>query len=951
MSSSRSSLRIDYKELHLTGKKVVHSQDNLSSQLANLSLHDEIKMTSDEENVVDELTLLIEEIADVIDESPIQGLTLAEVDSSISRLEGFRENLRRQGRKSKLQNDHPVMESHKETMAVIKDYIKSAKDYKSKLNLAYSTEMKQAAIGNERSIAFIIEDVQQNLNEIEALLTQDLKIVDDNKLAEIKDNHQKLSERMEKISVKYEKILHHPITDGEALHSIKKIGELYVKLNSMKMNFNKAVHLEYQKRELDKNQDVKHIKIKMDKFCGYESSLDFYTFKTNFEKLHLKTTPTYYLPDLLKNNYLGEPALTLVRSLDNIDDIWSRLKKAFGDTKTMLAKKLQTLCKSELTRSRDPEKLVYALSKFTNIIREIMQLAAQHKIEENLYFGDSLPRIYQQLGDGRLTRFLSSIADEELSEKKTWQRLLTFLEKEEKLNQHKFVIQHGQRNDKKDHPPGQSNSKPNSSRKTYLGNQFNNQLCQLCGKSPSSTEHILSSGPAGTKIIQYHTCKTFAEKTPASRLSMLTDKGFCVQCLLPGADASCGKHSDGRCQHEYICPHPSHQKYVVRKHVLLCEEHKENQENQDVLEKFKSRCMRSSQLPEFAKQIKLSFHASYKSDVPSSPKDSIVNKGIYLLQTITVNGNRLNVFYDNGCSDFILSTKAVQLLGQSAFKYSSEPINLGGVGKSITMSTGSYNVTLPLHNGKKITLSGICLDQITTNFPIYPLSEVERDIISDYQSTGRTNTLPKLPPSVGGEIHLMLGVKYLRYHPRLIHQLQSGLSLYESSFLNSDGGRGVVGGPHKIFTEIHNSFYSSLESSAYFIQENQVDDLDLLGYVDVPSSEYEHTHTSYQQRQFEQVESTGCEVTYRCPTCRTCKECKHFEEYQSVSIREEVEQNIINSSVTINVEDSTTSASLPFIADPRRLANNKDKAMKVYKQQLRKLNNPSNSKDKDDIIQ
>ena len=67
-------------------------------------------------------------------------------------------------------------------------------------------------------------------------------------------------------------------------------------------------------------------------------------------------------------------------------------------------------------------------------------------------------------------------------------------------------------------------------------------------------------------------------------------------------------------------------------------------------------------------------------------------------------------------------------------------------------------------------------------------------------------------------------------------------------------------------------------------------------------------------------------------------------------MKEEVEQNLINSSVTIDLENSSTSAHLPFIADPKRLANNKERAMKVYNQQIRKLNNPSNTKDKEDII-
>ena len=53
----------------------------------------------------------------------------------------------------------------------------------------------------------------------------------------------------------------------------------------------------------------------------------------------------------------------------------------------------------------------------------------------------------------------------------------------------------------------------------------------------------------------------------------------------------------------------------------------------------------------------------------------------------------------------------------------------------------------------------------------------------------------------------MVGVKYLRYHPKLIFQLPSGLGIYESPFNNTDGGQGVIGGPHLIFSRINQKFF------------------------------------------------------------------------------------------------------------------------------------------------
>ena len=99
-------------------------------------------------------------------------------------------------------------------------------------------------------------------------------------------------------------------------------------------------------------------------------------------------------------------------------------------------------------------------------------------------------------------------------------------------------------------------------------------------------------------------------------------------------------------------------------------------------------------------------------------------------------------------------------------------------------------------------------------------------------------------------------------------------------------------------------------------------------------------------RIFEEVEATGSEITYCCPQCRSCKTCKH-DNNEFISIKEEVEQTIINNSVHVDASTKTAVASLPFIADPStRLANNKGKAVKVYNQQIKKLS----ITDKQDII-
>ena len=72
------------------------------------------------------------------------------------------------------------------------------------------------------------------------------------------------------------------------------------------------------------------------------------------------------LPDLLINNYLEDPALSLVKSVKDISEIWDRLKLAYGDPKSMLKKKLCEINKfTALWKIKEPEKPMEGL-KFMN---------------------------------------------------------------------------------------------------------------------------------------------------------------------------------------------------------------------------------------------------------------------------------------------------------------------------------------------------------------------------------------------------------------------------------------------------------------------------------------------------------------------------------------------------------------------------------------------------------
>ena len=815
---------------------------------------------------------------------------------------------------------------------------------------------------------------------------KDLTDAQDQELQRRKADLPEHLKKLERISKNCQEIMMFPSKSEDVIFGMKDVEERYENLLSIRDLYVMQLKDMISERELEKHDlfNEAHLNIKLSKFSGYGSQTDVYTFQCDFEKLYLRTTPKRVLSDLLKNNFLGDSALLLVKNEDDINEIWKRLKIAYGDPKTMLARKLADISKFDiLSKIKDPEKVIAGLSKITNTMKDLMKISKKHDIERKLYNGEGLVKIFKLLGDGRITRWLSITCDQDLQDEKLWMKLIAFLEKDIKVQQQMLLIQ-GNVNDTKDKQAKDRHPKENTTR--YRNNYHftnndrtehdNNNVCYICGDS----NHVATSGPGGSKVIQYFSCKQFVDMTPAERFFCLKEKGYCFQCLLPGADMSKGKHREGKCQRDFTCHHLIHEKYPSKKHVLVCHDHKDTVDNKELLQHYRERCiLKNKTLPTFSREIKLSFHTTdaYKatrSNIQSNKEISTFeDRAIYQLQTIKIGIQNYTIFYDSGCADFISRHEAVQKLGSNAVQEYNGPIILGGVGDVQTQSLhGIYTVNIPLFNGKSASLSGVCLDKITTTFPTYPLQgKVETDIHHAFkESGGDIRTLPKLQKSIGGDIDFMIGIKYLRYHPEMIFQLPSGLTIYRSMFQNADGGRGVIGGPHKVFTFIEQHFnIESTNNLTFFTDQYKLyrmgyqvnPDVSMLGFkgfqhnsdvIEINHNELDPVAEVYISKvcgSFDQAEEAGSVINYRCINCRSCKNCKNHTQIEAVSIKEEVEQDIINKSVKVDISNRLTVASLPFIHDPLfKLAPNKNKAMKTFNQQLKKLD--KNPKDKDDVI-
>ena len=192
-----------------------------------------------------------------------------------------------------------------------------------------------------------------------------------------------------------------------------------------------------------------------------------------------------------------------------------------------------------------------------------------------------------------------------------------------------------------------------------------------------------------------------------------------------------------------------HQIYPIRSHALVCSEPRGDQPTKDLLSTCnKQRYLGSPNLPDFSRNISLSFHAheSFKTTRTSGDTDVTDERGMYMLQTISIDNNAYTIFFDTGCSDFIVKGWAIQSLGTKATMLSSQVTKIGGVGQTSLQSFGTYNVKIPKHDGGTASFNGISLDSITTTFPQYPLTDVHADIRKSFNSSGGDSSkLPQVP--------------------------------------------------------------------------------------------------------------------------------------------------------------------------------------------------------------
>ncbi|XP_066933425.1 uncharacterized protein [Clytia hemisphaerica] len=188
----------------------------------------------------------------------------------------------------------------------------------------HSAEFNAATQISTNQACLLIDEIDRTITYLNASCTCIATLLSNEELKQRKSHIEEQSKELKEIPSKLRELLGlRP--DMEKYNSLKTKYEALIKSRAA---YHVKINDEVKLREFDKLESFKksRLNIKLPQFTGYDSKIDIYTFIDEFDKLHSDSVPKSLQPEFLKNNYLDKQALAIVKSLDNIKDIWDRLK-------------------------------------------------------------------------------------------------------------------------------------------------------------------------------------------------------------------------------------------------------------------------------------------------------------------------------------------------------------------------------------------------------------------------------------------------------------------------------------------------------------------------------------------------------------------------------------------------------------------------------------------------
>ena len=400
---------------------------------------------------------------------------------------------------------------------------------------------------------FAFNDMLHEIKTISCNLVDSYDISDDDDLLTTemvtnrKENKNRYAADVQRVRQLYDRLLGY--TDVVIEEKEKVLQDQKTKLESLeslKEKFESKLLKDLEEFDLTDQKMKLAVQAKTDigKFSGsLEKGTDFYTFKSKFLKAYARF-PRAIVVERLTNNHLEGRAKECVGTLEDIDAIWDRLKKNFGNTEEMLQfqfKKINQL--GHISQQKTFILKKHYLQKLVNVMQDVLDLASEHGLLGELHYGKQVNKIAKLMEDCVEGKWWKIVAKEEVEKTDRWERMLLFLNEQLKVIQVRAAeseveVVHVK---KKEEPPGKQ---PGGGAFVAL------EACKLCDdKHPNSNSAFVL-------------CKKFLELDIKERSSFVRLKKYCIQCLDGTSKWDDPQH---KCSTVWVCRHQSHDKYKKKK--------------------------------------------------------------------------------------------------------------------------------------------------------------------------------------------------------------------------------------------------------------------------------------------------------------------------------------------------------------------------------------------------
>ena len=159
------------------------------------------------------------------------------------------------------------------------------------------------------------------------------------------------------------------------------------------------------------------------------------------------------------------------------------------------------------------------------------------------------------------------------------------------------------------------------------------------------------------------------------------------------------------------------------------------------------------------------------------------------------------MLYDSGCSDLLLK-EGIPGKELEGVKVANGPFVIGAVGDMKVMARDAWMVKCKMMDGGCQVLEGLTVDKVTSKFPRVNLDAAVKAVKSSQPGNKLLQNV-KIPSEVGGEVEILIGIKYNALFPTLIHMLPNGLALYHLRVKSFNSHyTAVIAGPYSSFDRL-----------------------------------------------------------------------------------------------------------------------------------------------------